>query len=189
MGEAATVVFFIRHAESFFIPNMERERGLTEKGKEDALKIINLLNNERIEVWISSPYQRAVQTISCLANEQKKEIVLVEELREREIGTIPEGGFEAAKKRVYEDFDYAFPSGESSRQAQDRAVTALKRILQENCGRQLVIGTHGDIMTLMLNDFDKKIGYEFWKSSTMPDIYKAEFFGEELRRVERLWTA
>ncbi|MNH46104.1 hypothetical protein D3C79_1087550 [compost metagenome] len=52
----------------------------------------------------------------------------------------------------------------------------------------IALGTHGDILTLMLNYFDpQQFHYEFLKSSSMPDIYRAEFEGKQLLKVVREW--
>ncbi|MBA9086191.1 hypothetical protein FHR92_002664 [Fontibacillus solani] len=42
-------------------------------------------------------------------------------------------------------------------------------------------------MTLMMNYFDNTYGFEFWESTTMPDIYKLEFEENKLNNVTRLW--
>lgn len=34
-----TIIYFVRHAESFFVEGMERERGLSDKGISDARKV------------------------------------------------------------------------------------------------------------------------------------------------------
>lgn len=90
VGNTKTIIYFVRHADSIFIPNMEGERGLSEKGTADALRIIEILGNELIDLFISSPYERAIQTISGLAASYKKEITIVKDLREREVGSIPD---------------------------------------------------------------------------------------------------
>lgn len=182
-----TTVYLIRHADSAFIPDRERERGLTEQGKRDAVKIAEMLKDEAIDLLVSSPYERALETIRSLAAQHKQEIHIIEDLREREIGRIVGVDFKAAKKQVYDDFDHTFTGGESSRQAQKRAVKVLKVLLGQHRGKCIAIGTHGDIMTLTLNDFDPQYGYAFWTSSTMPDLYKAQFDGERLDHLERLW--
>lgn len=182
-----TTVYFVRHADSVFVPNRERERGLTEQGERDAAKIINILGKEPLDHFVSSPYERAIATIRGLAALHEQEIQLVEDLREREIGIITGVDFKTAKKQVYADFNHAFAGGESSSQAQKRAVEALKRIIGQYRGKRIVVGTHGDILTLMLNFYDPQIGYAFWCSSTMPDVYKAQFDDEILERLERLW--
>jgi 2,3-bisphosphoglycerate-dependent phosphoglycerate mutase len=180
-----TTIYFVRHAESPYVAGEERSRGLSAKGKSDACKVKTILDHAGIDVFISSPYARAIQTISdAVAN---NEIIIFEDLREREIGTIPDHKFKDAKWKVYNDFEFCFPDGESSIGAQQRAIKTFMELLRAYEGKKIAIGTHGDIMTLMLNYFDKCYHYEFWESTTMPDIYKLEFEGIELIHVTRLW--
>jgi broad specificity phosphatase PhoE len=54
-------------------------------------------------------------------------------------------------------------------------------------GKKIVIGTHGNIMTIIMNYYDRNYGYPFWKQTTKPDIYKLFFESKELKQVERLW--
>lgn len=182
-----TTVYFVRHADSAFVPNREWERGLTEQGERDAGRIVDILGKETLDHFVSSPYERAIATIRGLAALHKQEIQLVEDLREREIGVITGIDFKTAKKQVYADFDHAFAGGESSKQAQKRAVEALKVIIGQHRGKRIVVGTHGDILTLMLNFYNPQYGYSFWTTSTMPDIYKVQFDGEILERIEHVW--
>lgn len=186
-----TKVFFVRHAESPYRPGKERSRGLSEKGLLDAEKVSELLVSEDIDLIISSPYERAILTVKSLAEKLRKEIILEEDLRERRlIGDtyeITKEEFIESKQRVFEDWEYSFPGGESSKQAQDRAINVFLQILDEFKGKNIVIGTHGDIMTLIMNYFNKKYDYEFWQSTTMPDIYELEFAGISLENVRRRW--
>ena len=180
-----TVIYFVRHAESPYIEGMERTRGLSNKGKEDALKIKSILNDEDVDIFISSPYERAIQTIKDAAGTKK--ILIFEDLREREIGLIKEMNFREAKLKVYKDINYSFPDGESNISAQGRAIITIVKILNEYRGKKIVIGTHGDIMTLILNYYNNQFDFEFWESTSMPDIYKLEFKDQKLIEVKRLW--
>lgn len=180
-----TVIYFVRHAESPYIEGMERTRGLSDKGKLDALKIKSILKDEKIDIFISSPYERAIQTIKHAAGTKK--IVTFEDLKEREIGQIKEMNFKEAKLKVYNDIYYSFPEGESTSSAQERAIKTIVKILNEYREKKIVIGTHGDIMTLILNYFNNQFDFEFWESTSMPDIYKLEFKDQELIEVKRLW--
>ena len=182
-----TALYFVRHAESVYAEGKERTRGLTEKGTEDAQQIRDILKYEDIHYMVSSSYERAIATIRPLAAERNMEIRLEENLRERQIGDFAPLSFKDAKYRVYEHFQYAFPGGESSAAAQERAVKVLLELLRERQGQRIVVGTHGDIMTLMLNYFDKAYGYPFWETTTMPDVYKLCFNSLQLKHVTRLW--
>lgn len=81
----------------------------------------------------------------------------------------------------------SLPGGESSKQVQERAINILKKILEDYHGMKVVIGTYGDIMTLMMNYFDPRYSFPFWESTTMPDIYKLEFEERKLKRTTRIW--
>lgn len=182
-----TIIYFVRHADSPYIEGNERSRGLSDKGKLDAIKVESILKQENIDIFISSPYERAIQTVQGLAYKYSKEIIIYEDLRERNIGYISNMDFKEAKKQVYKDINFSFPGGESSLKAQERAVKILNIILEEYKGKKIVIGTHGDIMTLMMNHFDKQYDFEFWEKLSMPDIYKLEFEEKKLVNVTRLW--
>lgn len=192
MNNIKTIIYFVRHAESPYIRGMERSRGLSSKGSSDAIRIKEVLKNVNIDVLISSPYERAILTIKELATELNIEIILEEDLRERQLAgeeyNISKERFFESKRRVYEETNYSFPGGESSKDAQERAVKVLNKIIEEFSGKRIVIGTHGDIMTLMMSYYDPRYDFKFWESTTMPDIYKLEFDGNKLVNVTRLWN-
>lgn len=161
---------------------------MNEKGVFDAQRIQQILEPEELEIFVSSPYDRSIQTINPVVEQQKQEIVIYEDLREREVGDFAPISFMEAKQRVYENSDFFFQNGESSREAQARAVDVIEHLLAEYCGKKIGIGTHGDIMTLIMNHYDPKYDYEFWQSTTMPDIYRLEFEKNRLTNVTRLWN-
>ncbi|MGZ9583655.1 histidine phosphatase family protein [Paenibacillus marinisediminis] len=183
-----TIVYVVRHAESLFVEGKERTRGLTDRGLADALTIKSILMKENIDLFVSSPYERAVLTIQNLADACGASIEMFEDLRERTMGQFMDIHFLEAKRKLYTDRSFAFDGGESSSDAQQRAVMVMDHLLDEHRGKSIVIGTHGDIMTLMMNYYNQAYDFEFWKSMTMPDIYKLEFEGHVLNQVTRLWN-
>ncbi|SME31009.1 hypothetical protein BACERE00221_03826 [Bacillus paranthracis] len=68
-------------------------------------------------------------------------------------------------------------------------MKVLREILMDFQGQKIVIGTHGLVMTLMMNYFDEQYDFEFLMNTSKPDIYKMEFNEEQLMNVERLWKA
>jgi 2,3-bisphosphoglycerate-dependent phosphoglycerate mutase len=182
-----TILYLVRHAESVYTEGEERTRGLSAQGIRDAGTVQAVLKSENIDMFISSPYKRAVETIRPAAQVFHKDIELEEDLRERSIGDFADVIFKEAKRRVFEETDFAFPNGESSVNAQKRAVDVILRIIDTHTGKSIAVGTHGDIMTLMLHYFNKQYGYLFWESTSMPDIYKVRFDGHRLMDVTRMW--
>lgn len=182
-----TIIYLIRHAESIYVEGEDRTRGLSEQGHQAALRVKSILQDTVIDSFISSPYERAILTVKPLADAQHKEIVTIENLRERKIGDIGDLSFYEAKRRVYMDFQLAFAGGESSAGAQARGIQEMEFVLDKYKGQTIVIGTHGDIMTLIMNHYDPQYDYEFWQSTSMPDIYRLEFEDGKLSCVGREW--
>ncbi|TYP69722.1 histidine phosphatase family protein [Paenibacillus methanolicus] len=190
----STTIYFVRHGKTQFSKDLEREGGgakLTEEGERDARRVAEQLSGEGIDVIVSSPQHRARDTVAPLAERLGKEITLMEALKERAIGSlrldIPDEEFRRAVALSFEDLDAALPEGETTRQARDRAVPVIRRLLKAHAGKRIAIGTHGNIMTILLHYFDARYGYAFWASTSKPDIYRARFEGERLAEVERLW--
>ncbi|AZN39441.1 histidine phosphatase family protein [Paenibacillus albus] len=119
-------------------------------------------------------------------------VVCYEELRERRLHgpEYPLAGeeFLGVIQRSFEDKRFALPGGESFEEVQQRALPVIKQLLCEHQGKTVVVGTHGNIMAMLLNAFDERYDYEFWRSVEMPDVYEVEFDGEQLVEVRRLWS-
>ncbi|WP_308637750.1 histidine phosphatase family protein [Paenibacillus silvisoli] len=189
-----TRIYMVRHAESSYSPGEDRTRGLTPKGQEDALRVTELLRETPIDAVVSSPYARALLTVEGIAAERGLTIAPFEELKERklhgdEVELAAHGGFMQAIERSFADHDAALPGGESLRELQQRAVPAVRRLLRVYRGQSVAVGTHGNIMCMILQAFDARYGgFEFWRGTSMPDVYRVTFRGEELVGVERLWS-
>ncbi|MFD6508296.1 histidine phosphatase family protein [Bacillus sp. NPDC060175] len=180
-----TTIYFVRHAHSTYTKE-ERERPLSEKGWLDAQNITILLKDEKIDVVISSPYERAIQTVEGIANANKLSIQLEEDLRERLLSKEPVQDFNDAIQKVWEDWTFAYEGGESNDVAQRRAVLCMQNILGKYKGKNILIGTHGNIMVLLMNYFDSKYDFQFWKTLHMPDVYKLIFDNNDFISAERI---
>jgi len=186
-----TNIYMIRHAESPFVFGEERTRGLSEDGFKAAMKVADVLEQEEMHCIVSSTYERAKQTVQFLAERKGLPIIEYEDLRERPIkGLDYQSSWEELLKAIetsFQDIDYALEGGESTRQVQNRAIPIINKLLEEYCGKNIAIGTHGNIMTIIMNYFDTNYGYEFWNSTSKPDIYKLAFYDGQLQSIERIW--
>ncbi|HHK5550072.1 histidine phosphatase family protein [Bacillus anthracis] len=180
-----TTIYFVRHAHSTYTKE-ERERPLSEKGQLDAENVTSLLKDAHIDVVISSPYKRAIQTVQGIANTYNASIEIEEDLRERLLSSEPVADFNDAIENVWEDWSFAYEGGESNDVAQRRAVICMQNILKKYKDKNIVIGIHGNIMVLLMNYFDSKYDFQFWKTIRMPDIFKLNFHNEDLVSAERI---
>ncbi|MDQ0888861.1 2,3-bisphosphoglycerate-dependent phosphoglycerate mutase [Paenibacillus sp. V4I9] len=187
-----TLIYMVRHAESPFKFGEERTRGLSEKGMHDSMKVANILTDKDIDAIYSSTYTRAVQTVQELAIRKGIVIEQYDELRERPIKgldyKLPEHEILQAIEMSFQDKEFCLDGGESTEQAQKRAIPLIKKLLRDLEGKNIIVGTHGNIMTIIMNYFDEQYGFSFWESTSKPDIYELEFEKERLTNVKRLWS-
>ncbi|GAF15279.1 LOW QUALITY PROTEIN: phosphoglycerate mutase family 2 [Bacillus sp. JCM 19045] len=187
-----TIIYLVRHAESPHLFGQERTRGLTEAGWTATKAVTKCLEEEQIDAVVSSAYTRAVQTVEGIAV-KKGPVQTYEGLIERPIKgldyKLPEQELFDAIERSFADPDYCLPGGETMREAQDRSIPIMRELLSNYKDGTIVLGTHGTIMTVILHYFDSNYAFDFWKSTTKPDIYKLTFKEEQLVDVSRVWEA
>ncbi|MGL1893639.1 MAG: histidine phosphatase family protein [Spirochaetaceae bacterium] len=185
-----THIYFIRHAESKFIFDKEKERGLTLDGIRKSDMLVEKLQHINFAAIISSSYKRAIETVHPLSIKLDLNIDTYDELIERGIkGSDIKVEWEEinnAIKKSFDDIDYCLEGGETTREAQSRAIPLLKNLLDQYKGKSIAIGTHGNILTIILKYFDDSYGYNFWKKSKKPDIYKVSFLNYNITNVENM---
>ncbi|WP_416838280.1 histidine phosphatase family protein [Haloferax sp. DFSO52] len=184
---ATTVVSFVRHAHSPYVPDAERSRGLSARGRRDAAAVTAHLASVA-DVVVTSPFARARATVEGIADAAGVPLIEDEDLRERELADEHVDDFEWAVERLWANPTASHPGGESHAEAQERGVAAVERVVEAYPGRHVVVGTHGTLMALVFNAFDPRYGYEFWNSLSMPDVYEATFIEGELAGLVRTWT-
>ncbi|MEF7566222.1 histidine phosphatase family protein [Bacillus infantis] len=182
-----TNLYFVRHAHSTYTPD-ELARPLSSRGFADAERINGILEKENIDNVISSPYRRAVQTVEGVAKVIGQEVIIEDGFKERNLSAKPVEDFNLAITKVWEEPSFSWEGGESNIDAQKRGIEATLKVLETYEGKNIAVGTHGNIMVLIMNYFDEKYGFSFWKDLNMPDVYKLTFDKRDLKEVNRIWN-
>jgi len=145
------------------------------------------LSDQPITAIYSSTSRRAVETVSPLAERLDLEIIMVEQLRERDVPEVPLSEFDEMIRQAWQAPDAA-PSGvESNVHARARGVDVLKKLVFRHPDQHIVIATHGNLMALMMNGLNGSYDYDFWRGLSFPDIYRLIFDGDKLTAAERAW--
>jgi len=172
------------------VDGQERQRPLSSRGKEAARGLVGLFYNRPLDGLISSSYKRAHETLEDLASDKGLDITLKDELVERRMkapGIMMDWPqLVEAIEKTFKDKDFHLEGGESVHMAQARAIPTIIDLLRTYENKTLALGTHGNIMTIILNHFDDSYGFDFWQSLRMPQVVKAVFQGESLLHVEVL---
>ncbi|XRG79901.1 histidine phosphatase family protein [Rossellomorea sp. GAMAL-10_SWC] len=175
-------IYIIRHCEAEGQPY---EANLTERGLIQAKHLSNFFSKIKVDQIISSPFLRAIQSIEPTSNEKKIDIVLDERLSERKLSSIDLPDWLEKLKATFEDLELKFDGGESSQEATNRAISVIDEIIKSENQITIVV-THGNLMSLIIKQFNKEFGFENWKSLSNPDIYLLKFKNNEFD-CERLW--
>ncbi|WP_347548706.1 histidine phosphatase family protein [Pseudalkalibacillus hwajinpoensis] len=181
-----TEVYLVRHAHSIYNSD-EYGRGLSEEGREDQKRLTELMKNIHVDVILSSPYKRAIQTVEGIAKHINKPVQTIAGFKERALADGPVENFQSAIESVWSNEHFSLPGGESNEGARQRGILALKEVLHRYKGKRIVIGTHGNLMVLMMSYFNRSYDVHFWRNLDMPDVYRLTFVGEELMQVDRIW--
>jgi broad specificity phosphatase PhoE len=166
------MLYLVRHAHSEYSP--DEMRGLSAAGQPNARRVADLLEHAGISRIVSSPYTRAIQTVQPLAERLGISIEIEADLRERLLCTEVLDEFHGPLERVWRDFEFAYPGGESSAAAQTRVRKAIERILDHSEGHSVAVASHGNALALFLRTLDASIDFEFWRRMSTPDVYAVD---------------
>ncbi len=181
-----TTVYFVRHAEPNYNNHDDELRELTEKGLEDRKLVTEYLSDKSIDVVLSSPYRRAVDTVMDFANRYNIEIERIDGFRERKVDSEWIEDFIGFCKRQWADFNYKYTDGETLAEVQKRNILALKQVLEQFNNKNIVIGSHGTALSTIINYYDPTYGFEDFDKirCLMPWIMKFTFVGKNLIDME-----
>lgn len=181
-----TTVYFVRHAAPNYNNHDDLTRELSEQGMKDRKLVTGFLWDKGIDVILSSPYKRAVDTIKEFADAKGMKIKLIDEFRERKAGNDWMENFDDFCKNQWADFDFKLSGGESLREVQSRNISALNQVLETYAGKNVVIGSHGTALSTIINYFDPSFGYNEFQEikSLMPWIVRFSFEGSRYLEMQ-----
>ncbi len=154
------------------------ERPLTEEGRRAAEQLADELEPYVITSAYSSPYPRAIETVTPTAQRRGLEVHVLPDLRERRLSRGLTADWADQLARSWADPDYALEGAESGRQAQRRAMAVLDLLRARHAdGGRLLIGCHGNLISLILQAFEPGVDHAFHLAMPMPAIYHLEHDG------------
>jgi 2,3-bisphosphoglycerate-dependent phosphoglycerate mutase len=181
-----TTIYLVRHAHAHWQPS--EQRPLSDRGKASAEALAERFGRSSIDAIYSSPARRALETVQPLACRLQLSPVVVADLRERELTAPTAASFAAAIETSWRVPDRAVdPSGESNAAGQARGTAVVREMLTRHRDGHVMLATHGSLLALIVNAFDRSFGYEFWRGLTFPDVYELTFQDDRLAGVRRAW--
>lgn len=174
-------IYVVRHCEA---KGQGAHASLSNKGLKQAQILANFLSNYNTHRILSSPYLRAIQSIEPFSKQKNIEIEVEDRLKERILSSRNLPDWLDKLEKTYEDWTLTYEGGESSLKAMKRIV----QVVEENLGNEhdnILLVTHGNIMSLLLHYFDNTFGFNEWKNLSNPDIFQISLGREG--KIKRLW--
>lgn len=175
-------IYLIRHCEA---EGQEPEAHLTDNGIHQANDLAAFFEKRKVDRIISSPFTRAIQTIQPLASERVIVIEMKNQLSERVLSTRNMPDWYDKLRDTYENLDLKYEGGESSREAAKRIIEVVDEVLKSDAENTILV-THGGLLSLLLNHYDKNFGFEQWATLSNPDVYLLT--SKNQITFERLWN-
>lgn len=175
--KALTKIFYVRHAEPNYQNHDDATRELSPKGMQDRKLVTQFLMDKEIDIAVSSPFKRAIDTIKEFTDLVDLEIEIIDEFRERRVDSVWIDDFESFSRKQWRDFSFKLSDGECLREVQERNIAALSRLIKKYRGKNIVIGGHGTALGTILNYYSASFGYESFADmkGKMPWIVELHF--------------
>ena len=176
-------LILVRHAQAVPIgtPPWEEnddDRPLTEEGLRDADDLALELDPYHLSAVYSSPYRRAVQTVTPTAARRFLEVQPLDDLRERRLAAAPRDDWPDLLARAWADPEWAAPGGESGRDALLRGMRALDLLrARHSLGGRLLVGSHGNLISLILQSLEPAVDHAFHVGMPNPAVFQLEHDG------------
>jgi len=183
-----TYIYFIRHAESDYSVKDSKARPLTEQGVKDAQELAARFADIPVAEIYSSPYKRAVDTMTPIADTKGMSTTIVDDLRERESDSVQTISTPELIRKQWNDFTYTLSDGENYKSVQERNIKALQTIIGDNKNKTILIGTHGIALCTIIHYFrpsidEVELAYILKK---MPYLLLMKFSDGEFQSMEEV---
>ncbi|WP_412547189.1 histidine phosphatase family protein [Peribacillus simplex] len=175
-------IYVVRHCEAQGQPS---ESQLTEKGLKQAKYLVEFFSNTKIDRIISSPFLRAIQSVEPISEKTNLKIEIDERLSERTLSTTNLPDWLEKLKATFNDMELKFEGGESSQEAMNRIVNVVDEVFKSETENTLIV-THGNLMSLLLKNYNNDFDFECWKNLSNPDVFQLSSTKNEVN-MERIW--
>jgi len=174
-----TKLYITRHGQTKW--NLEgrmqgqKDSKLTSLGQKQAEWLGERLNDDDIDIIISSSSGRAIETAEIIRGKRNIEIIPNDNLREIHLGQW-EGQLHTEIERIWTEEQRSFwnsphlykpVGGETFSEVLDRASGEVEKIISKYEGKNILIVTHAVVLKALITYFENKDLKDFWSGAFM----------------------
>lgn len=172
-------LYLIRHCSA---EGQEPAAPLTPTGRKQAEQLAEHLMDRGIDRVISSPYLRALQSIQPFLECSGLTMAADKRLAERVLSASPMDNWMEKLENSFADPDISYDGGETGKEAAARLRSVVDELPEGSC---TALVTHGNLMALLIGEYDLLFGFEQWRRLTNPDVYQISI-GTRVE-IQRTW--
>jgi 2,3-bisphosphoglycerate-dependent phosphoglycerate mutase len=182
-AEGIRYIYLVRHCKAEGQPP---ESPLTSEGVAQTVQLAEKLARTGVQQIVSSPYVRAVESIRPFAVRLGLPVQTDPRLAERVLSSSHLPKWADALRDSFTDLDLRFEGGETSREAMSRAAAVVTDVLQSPLTTTVLV-SHGNLIALLLKQFDPEVGFAHWQALSNPDLHLLTIRGSHCQ-IERIWV-
>ncbi|MCL2560131.1 MAG: phosphoglycerate mutase family protein [Turicibacter sp.] len=171
-------IFLVRHCET---TGQSEGDELTSLGFEQARGLAGFLADFEIHAVVSSPFVRAIQSITPFCNQNDLTLRTDDRLVERVLGLGQVKDFLELYQPTFVDLELRYGDGETSKEALQRILAVIEEV---ESGTVLV--SHGGLLSLALMHYGTGDGFQYWEQLGNPDVFLLTLRDDEAV-LRRLW--
>jgi broad specificity phosphatase PhoE len=147
---------------------------LSEQGRARCITLAEKISVFQPAVIVSSLEQKTQETAAILALRFGLQVKVIEELHEHERGNEPYLAspelFRARIKELFQHPKQLVYGTETALQTLARYTTAIHCVISEHMDQNIVVVSHGTVMSLFVAHYNRLDAYQFWLNLAIPDI-------------------
>ena len=193
-------LYFIRHGEGqdnvarLFSSGRRVDNPLTERGVLQARQTAIYLEGKSIDEIFSSPMKRAAETAQVIARQLGKELTIMDNFREVDVGELEGRNFSDENWAHYHDVtnawyagksEVSFPGGENYLMMWGRWQKGLVQILAEKMNQNILLVGHAGIFIATLKDVCPDLEADWLKNAECYNCSITELEMEVLDGIPR----
>ncbi len=164
-SDQATTIYLIRHGATvanlmkpYILQGRGINKGLAPQGIQQAQAARDFLKSSGIDAAYCSPMVRACETAEIICEPHKVKPLVLHELIEGDVGNWEGLSWDVIRRDDLENHDKYFaqpgscpyPNGESYQNVVDRALPALRRVIERHPGQKVLVVAHNIVNRALL---------------------------------------
>ncbi|HET7657966.1 MAG TPA: histidine phosphatase family protein [Bacillales bacterium] len=159
---------------------------LSDEGRERSVKLAGYLKQYKARCIYTSLEPKAIQTGEVVSNQLNLPHKTVRDVHENDrthMKYLPRNEYETIFKEYFANPSKRIVGNETAEDAAKRFDKAVKKVMKEDKERDIILITHGTVMSLFVNEDNDVDVFNLWNSLQLPSIIELSMPDFQIRKI------